>query len=129
MGRDRALGDGEATPRTRLCDKVAFSHGRYKKRGKIWIAIIAEVAIIKGGKEAGTDFREIKDLRDFREIRGFRGFRGFRGLKEIRERGWLLEMETACRMGRPLRGNFAGEAYFVSLVLTLLVTSVTSEPT
>ena len=78
MGRDRALGDGEATPRTRLCDKVAFSHGRYKKRGKIWIAIIAEVAIIKGGKEAGTDFREIKDLRDFREIRDFRG-RGWWG--------------------------------------------------
>ena len=100
------------------------------------LAIIAEVAIIEGvaakaggARRPGTDLREIKVFRDFREIRGFRGFRGFRGLKEIRERGWLLEMETACRMGRPLRGNFAGEAYFVSLVLTLLVTSVTSEPT
>ena len=26
-GWDRALGDGSAIPRTRLCDKVAFSHG------------------------------------------------------------------------------------------------------
>ena len=58
MGRDRALGDGEATPRTRLCDKVAFSHGGYKKRGTL--AIIAEVAIIAvgarkwGRKEAGV---------------------------------------------------------------------------
>ena len=34
-GWDRALGDGSAIPRTRLCDKVAFSHGGYKKRGKI----------------------------------------------------------------------------------------------
>ena len=36
-GRDRALGDGSAIPRARVCDKVAFSHGRwdgYEKRGK-----------------------------------------------------------------------------------------------
>ena len=33
-GRDRALGDGSAIPRTRVCDKVAFSHGEGMDTGR-----------------------------------------------------------------------------------------------
>ena len=44
-GWDRALGDGSAIPRTRLCDKVAFSHEDIRRGGSD-IAIVANIAIV-----------------------------------------------------------------------------------
>ena len=79
-GRDRALGMAPPYRGPGYVTRWLSATGDTRRGGRLWIAIIAEVAIIEGRK----DFREIKDFKDFKD---FRDFRDFRGSREVWEGG------------------------------------------